>query len=318
MAEVVVDVAGHEVVSAITRGSAEALDLAEGWRSRSSSRRPRSCSRARSRWSVLPRVVEEAIRAWRIPPATGRASCRSPVRTAPAARGPRPPARATELSVEEGLRVAALPLEKEELEQQEERTSRTCSTGSASHRPSNRRPDGVGPRTSVGVPGRPARGRAPRRAPWPAACRSPGRRAAAVPTRRDRRPRPRAPGPARNRGRDARRRARPPTHRRRASPVTIHPATLPSQARPGRPPRAFRDRPGSGTTVAAALKATNARSPRSSPSRSADAVVISATTGPTRMRTRFPSGMIDVMGPSRWFSTESSAVGFRATATSQG
>ena len=30
MAEVVVDVAGHEVVSAITRGSAEALDLAEG------------------------------------------------------------------------------------------------------------------------------------------------------------------------------------------------------------------------------------------------------------------------------------------------
>ena len=30
MAEVVVDVAGYEVVSAITRGSAEALDLAEG------------------------------------------------------------------------------------------------------------------------------------------------------------------------------------------------------------------------------------------------------------------------------------------------
>jgi molybdopterin-binding protein len=30
MAEVVVDVAGHEIVSAITRGSAEALGLAEG------------------------------------------------------------------------------------------------------------------------------------------------------------------------------------------------------------------------------------------------------------------------------------------------
>ena len=30
MAEVVVDVAGHDVVSAITRGSADALDLAEG------------------------------------------------------------------------------------------------------------------------------------------------------------------------------------------------------------------------------------------------------------------------------------------------
>ena len=41
MAEVVVDVAGHEVAAAVTRNSAESLGLRPATRSRSSSRRPR-------------------------------------------------------------------------------------------------------------------------------------------------------------------------------------------------------------------------------------------------------------------------------------
>ena len=45
--------------------------------------------------------------------------------------------------------------------------------------------------------------------------------------------------------------------------------------------------------------------------------MISAVTCPTRTRTRFPSGTIDVIGPRRWFSAESVGAS-RLTVTSQG
>ena len=70
--------------------------------------------------------------------------------------------------------------------------------------------------------------------------------------------------------------------------------------------------------MAVALNEATTTVPRSSPRRSAEPVVTSATTGPTRTRTRPPIGTSDATGARMWLRLESSAGDVVASATSQG
>ena len=69
--------------------------------------------------------------------------------------------------------------------------------------------------------------------------------------------------------------------------------------------------------AAVALNDATTTSPSRSPSRSADPLVISPASGPTRTRTRFPIVTSESIGAEMWFSVESSGVA-RETATSHG